>query len=291
MEPLPQTVKELFPFKHRFAEIGSETMHYVDEGEGEPVIMLHGNPTWSFYYRNVIIGLRDDFRAIALDHIGCGLSTKPQRYEYTLEQHIRNLETFVDQLGLERFHLIVHDWGGAIGMGYATRHPERVGQIVITNTAAFCYPKLSKRIAFIKLPIIRQVLIRGFNAFPVLSTYMSVERKLPPKVETGLLHPYNNWKNRIAVERFVKDIPMTPRHPSYATLKGIEDKLQLLKDHKMLICWASEDFCFHRGILHKWMELFPKAKARRFIQTGHYLFEDAKDETVRRIHRFLKEKV
>lgn len=289
MEPLPQEIKEIFPYRHRFVEIGKERMHYVDEGSGEVVVMLHGNPTWSFYYRNVIAGLKNEFRCVAPDHIGCGLSSKPQRYRYTLAQHIQNFEDFIDKLGFEKFNLIVHDWGGAIGMGYATRHPERINRIVITNTAAFRYPKLSKRIAFIRLPIIRQVLIRGLNMFPVMSTYMSVERRMAARVEAGFLHPYNNWNNRIGVEQFVKDIPMHKWDRSYNTLVEIEEKLSVLQKHQMLICWASNDFCFHRGIMQEWIRRFPRAKARRFISSGHYLFEDAKDETVRRIHRFLKD--
>ena len=133
-------IAEEYPFTPRFhAHPDGVVQHYVDEGPRTPAaaLCLHGNPTWSFLWRNVIRTLSPRGRVVALDHIGCGLSDKPAHYGYRLEQHIANVERVVDALGLERITLIVHDWGGAIGMGFARRHPERIERIVVTNTAAF----------------------------------------------------------------------------------------------------------------------------------------------------------
>ena len=118
-------------------------LHYIDEGSGEPIVMVHGNPTWSFYYRHLIDSLRDSYRVIVPDHIGCGLSDKPDdsRYRYTLSSRVDDLERLLDHLGLDRdLTLIMHDWGGMIGMAYAARHPERIARLVVSNTAAFHKP-------------------------------------------------------------------------------------------------------------------------------------------------------
>ena len=122
---------------------GGLRLHYIDEGEGEPVIMLHGNPSWSFLYRNLIDSLRGSHRVIVPDHIGCGLSDKPDdsQYAYTLKSRVDDLEALLDHLGLDReLTLVLHDWGGMIGMTYAARHPERIARLVVTNTAAFHLP-------------------------------------------------------------------------------------------------------------------------------------------------------
>ncbi len=114
--------------------------HYIDEGQGPPVVMVHGNPSWSIYYRNLVEALRSTHRCIVPDHIGCGFSDKPDdsNYAYTLSQRIEDLESLLESLNLtEPITLVVHDWGGAIGMGYATRHPEKIARLVILNTAAF----------------------------------------------------------------------------------------------------------------------------------------------------------
>src|SRR3989338_6551111 len=120
--------RKLYPFESHFLDLEGVRYHYVDEGRGEPVVLLHGNPTWSFYYRRLILDLRQRYRVIAPDHIGCGFSDKPQRYAYTLEQHIANGQALIERLGLARIALVMHDWGGAIGMGSATRHPDTVAR-------------------------------------------------------------------------------------------------------------------------------------------------------------------
>ncbi|HJN66192.1 MAG TPA: alpha/beta fold hydrolase, partial [Pirellulales bacterium] len=121
--------KSLFPFTSRWRNIGGHRMHYVDEGQGEPLLLVHGNPTWSFYWRNLILGLRDHYRVLAVDHIGCGLSDKPQQYPYRLRQHTDNLIAFVEQLDLNRLTLVAHDWGGPIGLGTALALKDRFSRL------------------------------------------------------------------------------------------------------------------------------------------------------------------
>ena len=142
--------RHLYPFESRFVSINGLKYHYVDKGSGDPVLMIHGNPTWSFYFRSLISALSPDYRTIAPDHIGCGLSDKPdaETYDYRLERRVADLECFIDTLELEKkLTLIVHDWGGMIGTAYAVAHPDRIGRVVLTNTAAFL-PPAGKQLPF-----------------------------------------------------------------------------------------------------------------------------------------------
>ena len=147
MSELPPRLKVLYPFDNHSFETSGGSMNYVDVGEGVPVVMIHGNPTWSFFYRDLILELQDNYRCLALDNLGCGFSDKPQDGDYTLCGHIRRACEWLDDLNLESFHLVVHDWGGAIGMGVADKLRDRVKGITILNTADFAFPSISWRIA------------------------------------------------------------------------------------------------------------------------------------------------
>ncbi len=162
--------KHLYPFENHWLELDDLRLHYLDEGDGEPVVAVHGNPTWSFYYRDLVRDLRDDYRVIVPDHIGCGLSDKPgdDVYEYTLERRIDDFSRLMDDLELDDINLVVHDWGGMIGLGWAVRNPDRVKRLVILNTAAFHLPK-SKTFPW-QLWMVRDtplgpLMVRGLNAF------------------------------------------------------------------------------------------------------------------------------
>lgn len=287
-EKLPAGLRELYPFKSRFVNVRGAQMHYLDEGRGEVVLMLHGNPTWSFMYRNFIHKLSENFRCIVPDHIGCGLSDKPQDYGYTLAQHIENIERLLSHLKIERFHLIAHDWGGAIGLGVAGRREERVGCIQIMNTAAFPDGRIPLRIAVCRVPLLGALLIRGLNAFAGGAVDMAVTHPLAPNVREGYLYPYNSWNNRIANYRFVQDIPMSPEHISYATLVEVAQNLNRLRDKPMQILWGMKDFCFNPHFLKRWTARFPEARVTRFPDAGHYVFEDESEACTRLALRFLE---
>ncbi len=287
MKPLPKYLRDIYPFASHFLEFDGTRLHYLDEGQGEAVLMFHGNPTWSFYYRNLILGLRDRFRCIAPDHIGCGLSDKPQRYAYRLSDHIENSVRLVEHLNLSRFHIIVHDWGGPIGLGLATRMPEKVGSIVVLNTAAFSATEMPLPLKICRLPLLGSVLVRGCNLFARPALNMAVCKPMSKEVKAGYIFPYDSWENRIATLRFVQDIPINPQHPSFSVLKEIEGSLEKLAGKPMLICWGMKDFVFTEKFLTEWMRHFPSAKAHRFAEAGHYLLEDAGDETLELVKEFL----
>ena len=285
--------KSLYPFESHWLDLDGVRYHHLDEGprDAPPVVMLHGNPTWSFYYRTLVPPISQSYRVVVPDHVGCGLSDKPQAYDYSLEQHIQNVEALIDSLGLREITLVVHDWGGAIGMGYATRHVENVARLVILNTAAFYQPGLPLRIKMCRIPLLGDVLLRGLNAFARLALpWATVHReRLMPAVRAGYLAPYDSWANRIAILRFVQDIPFEKGHRSRKTLEDIEANLYLFGEHPTLIIWGAEDFCFTvQGYLTEWQTRFPYAETRVIEDAGHYVVEDAHERIVPWILEFLK---
>ncbi|MDR3631805.1 MAG: alpha/beta fold hydrolase [Desulfocapsaceae bacterium] len=242
--------------------------------------MVHGNPTWSYYYRNLISLLAERYRVIAVDNMGCGLSDKPQKYPYRLQTHIDNLSSLLNYLEIERNSLIVHDWGGAIGMGYAVSFPERIAKIVILNTAAFRSSRIPLRIRICRWPLFGAMLVRGCNGFAAPASHMAVTKPLERKVAMAYLSPYDSWKNRVAIHAFVRDIPLSSDHPSYETLVRIENGLAGLADslHPMLILWGAKDFCFNRYFYQEWCHRFPDAEHHYFVHGGHYILDDCLDE-------------
>jgi cis-3-alkyl-4-acyloxetan-2-one decarboxylase len=288
-------VTELYPFQGHFLERDGLRYHYLDEGAGEPVVMLHGNPTWSFYYRNLVLALRDSYRTIVPDHIGCGRSDKPDdaRYAYRLEQRVRDVEALLDHLGVTKdITLVLHDWGGMIGMAYAVRHPERIRRLVILNTAAFHLPKtkpLPWSLRLCRSPLLGPILVCGFNAFcRGAAAYCATQQQLPEAVRAEYLAPYDSWRNRIGVLRFVQDIPLEPSDPSYGVVSEVEAGLHQLQAVPMLICWGDKDFVFDRHFLEEWRRRFPGAEVHTFPDAGHYVLEDAASEIIPLVRDFLR---
>ena len=283
----------LYPFTSHWLDLnGGIRYHYLDEGpkDAPVLVMVHGNPTWSFYYRTLITALRQQYRIIVPDHIGCGLSDKPQNYSYTLEQHIQNLECLLTALDIQKMTLVMHDWGGAIGMGYATRHPETVTRFVVFNTAAFFVPRLPLRIRLCRVPLLGEWLVRGLNGFAraALIFATSQHRRFTLDVRAGYVAPYNNWQNRIATHRFVMDIPMSPEHPTWTTLDTIDAGLTQFRKHPMLILWGNGDFCFTtRHFLPEWQTRFPDAEVHVFDHAGHYVVEDAHEQILPLMLKFV----
>ncbi len=278
------------PFEPHYLDVEGGRMHYVDEGEGPVLIMLHGNPTWSFYYRNLVEAFRETHRVIVPDHIGCGLSDKPQDFGYRLEQHIGNVEKLVDALGIEEATIVVHDWGGAIGMGLAVRRPELPKRFVVFNTAAFLAERIPFSIDICRIPGFGALMIRGLNAFARAALVRCVVHKdrLTEEVKAGYLGPYDSWKSRVANLKFVHDIPMNPTHPTYPVLAEIGDSLARFAEHPMMIAWGAQDFCFNDQFFEEWKRRFPKAEAHYFEDAGHYVLEDAHERIVPLMQRFME---
>ncbi len=226
-------------------------------------------------------------RCIVPDHVGAGLSDKPQDWAYTLESHVKNIERLVEHLDLRGVTLVVHDWGGAIGMGWATRHPDRVRRLVVLNTAAFRSREIPPSIDLCRVPVLGPLLVRGLNGFARAATIRAVVKPLPRAVKRAYVRPYDSWKNRIMTLRFVQDIPMHEGVPSWPTIVAIEERLPTLRDKPMLICWGAADFCFTDHFLEEWKRRFPAAEVHRWEDAGHYVLEDAGDRVLERLRAFL----
>lgn len=290
--------RHLYPFSSHFVEIDGLRCHYLDEGAGEPVVMVHGNPTWSFFFRNLVHALSPGYRVIVPDHIGCGLSDKPDehRYDFRLATRIHDLEYLLDRLDLKNpVTLILHDWGGAIGMGYALRHRQRVSRIIVMNTAAFFPPaakKLPLRLHLLKrFSALARPAVLGGNLFARSALFMAPRTPLSSAVKKGLCAPYNSWNNRLATYKFVEDIPLIPSHPSYPVLKWLDGNLHRLSSIPMMILWGMHDFVFDPDYLAEWHHRFPHARIRTYPDAGHYLLEDEPERIPAEILNFLKSPV
>ncbi len=283
-------IKNEYPFASHWLKIDGHQYHYLDEGQGQPLLMVHGNPTWSFAWRRLVKQLSKNYRVIAVDHIGCGLSDKPQDYSYTLETHVNNLKTLIQELDLQEITLFAHDWGGAIGMGAAVDLPERFQRFVLMNTAAFRSREIPFRIALCRIPLLGSWGVRGLNLFSGAAISMAVEKKdrMTDEVKKGFLGPYDSWKNRVAVHQFVKDIPLKSSHPSYQTLLHVEEGLQQFQNHPMLLIWGERDWCFTTNFLDEFERRFPSAESLRISDAGHYVFEDAHEVMLPCIEQFLQ---
>ena len=266
-------------------------MNYLDEGGlgTEAVLMLHGNPTWSFYYRELVQSCATFIRCVAPDHIGMGLSEKSQNYPYTLATRINDVAALVKSLGLTKVHLVVHDWGGAIGFGFAARHPELIRKLVILNTGAFPSVLIPLRIALCKTRFPGTALVRGLNGFAGPATWMSMHRRtLTTDEKRAFLMPYDSWANRVAVDAFVKDIPMRPMHPTWAALQATADGIAQFENRPAMIVWGGRDFCFNDHFYAEWRKRLPSAEAHYLADAGHYVLADANAEVVPRITSFLR---
>jgi cis-3-alkyl-4-acyloxetan-2-one decarboxylase len=288
--------RKLYPFESHFEMVGGLRYHYIEEGSGEPVVMLHGNPSWSFYYRSLVQKLSPHFHCIVPDHIGCGLSDKPDdnTYTYTLAQRVKDLEEFLRDKGIaENIHLVLHDWGGIIGMAYAHRHPGSIKKIVLLNTAAFHLPQAKSfplALRFFRTWL-GAFLVRGFNAFSGIATYEGVKRvRLSKEVRQGLTAPYDSWNNRIATLRFIQDIPLKPGDPAYSLVTEVQDGLTKFQHTPVLIAWGMKDKVFDSNFLETWMKYLPQASVYRFEDSGHYILEDQQEVIGTLVSEFFTEK-
>jgi len=286
--------RHLYPFESHYINLKGLKYHFVDEGTGNPVVMIHGNPTWSFYYRELIKALSGNYRTIAVDHMGCGLSDKPDKnqYDYRLKSRVDDIEALIDSLELsEKITLVLHDWGGMIGMAFALRHPERIGRIVIMNTAAFLPPdgkKFPLRLRLIRdIRLFATPAVLGFNLFACSALFMASHKGLSKDVKSGLTAPYNCWKNRRATLYFVQDIPVGENDPSYSIVKHADENLHKLAGIPMLICWGKHDFVFDESYFAEWQRRFPDAEVNLLSDAGHYVMEDEPEKVCMLVKDFL----
>ena len=272
------------------------SMSYLDEGprDGEVVLMLHGNPSWSYYWRTLVSGLSDKYRCIVPDHIGMGFSDKPDDadYDYTLQSRVDDVAALLQHLGITGpVTLAVHDWGGMIGFGWALSHAAQVKRLVVTNTAAFPLPQAKPmpwQIALGRDWKFGALIIRAFNAFSSGASYLGVERRMPADVRRAYVSPYNNWKNRISTVRFMQDIPLGPQDKAWPLLEEAGRRLPEFADRPAFLGWGLKDFVFDKHFLAGFRAALPNAEVHAYDDAGHYVLEDKHELLVPLIRDFLQ---
>lgn len=278
-------------------------MSYLDEGprDGEVVVMVHGNPSWSYYWRTLVAGLSDKYRCIVPDHVGMGLSDKPDdapdaqpRYDYTLQSRIDDLETLLHHAGIDDttpVTLAVHDWGGMIGFGWALTHAVQVRRLVILNTAAFPMPAAKTvpwQIALGRDWAVGEWIIRGFNAFSAGASWLGVTRRMPADVRRAYVAPYDSWAHRIATIRFMQDIPLGPGDRAWPLLNAAGRALPSFADRPAFLGWGLKDFVFDHLFLERFQADLPQAQTMAFADAGHYVLEDKHEVLVPAVRAFLE---
>ncbi|RMH93160.1 alpha/beta fold hydrolase [Lysobacter pythonis] len=291
-----------YPFiPRRFEVRPGIAMSFLDEGprDGEVVLMLHGNPSWSYYWRHLVSGLRERYRCIVPDHVGMGLSDKPDdaaaarpRYDYTLQSRIEDLDALLAHLGVTGpITLALHDWGGMIGFGWALKDPGRVKRLIVTNTASFPLPEekpMPWRIAMGRHSRIGGWLIRRFNLFARGAAAFGTVRMLEPAVKRAYSGVYDGWENAISTLRFMQDIPLDARDRAWPLLLAAERQLPGYAGRPVFIGWGLRDFVFDKHFLAGFTRALPQAEVHAFGDAGHYVLEDRHQELVPMIRDFLR---
>ena len=285
----------LLPYRSQRWDNGGHEQHYLDEGSGEPLVMVHGNPSWCFLWRNAIGALRSDYRCIAPDHIGCGLSSRPTDadYAFTFERRVADFGRFMDHLALDRpVTIVAHDWGGMISMAWAVQNPGRVGRICLFNTGAFPNPHIKRlpwQLWLVRNTPIGAALVSGLNAFAVGAAYTAVTRKaLTPELRAAFVAPYAKRESRLATLRFVQDIPLAADDRGYGLVAATGAGLKQFAATPVFLGWGLKDFVFDESFLKTFEQAWPQAEVHRVADGGHYVLEDAGDELLPLLADFLR---
>jgi len=276
-----------YPFVSHHFQTQAGKLHYVDVGEGQPVVMLHGNPTWSFLYRKLIKQLSPNYRCIAPDYLGFGLSDKPADWPYLPEDHANNLEALIGHLGLKNITLVVGDWGGPIGMHYAVTHPENVARFVVTNTWAWPVNRDFHFVAFSAFmggPLGR-LLIRYFNFFvsPFMRAAFGDKNKLSD-------HALSHYQAALPTAASRKGCYVFPKQiiASTSWLEQLWSKFSVLKDKPALFVWGMKDVAFREQELKRWQRVLPNSLTLRLNSVGHFVAEEAPQELGDAVEAFLE---
>jgi pimeloyl-ACP methyl ester carboxylesterase len=298
-----------WPYEPKWFEPGDGRMHYVDEGppDGRPVVMVHGNPTWGYLYRNFIPALVEaGHRAIVPDHLGFGRSEKPNDPEhYRVPRHAARLEALLESLDLSGATLVPQDWGGPIGLYWATRHPERVDGLFILNTYAHGFRKenlppgkdkvpLPLPLHLFRTPLVGELMVKGLDAFKrgfLFGQGIVHRERMTPTVKRAYRDVHQGWSERTPILVFPREIPVTGEGPVVAMTTEIEARLkEHFRPKPVRIMWAMKDIAFLPIYLETlWLDTFPNAEVTRLEDAGHYLQEDAHERIVPELVYFVGE--
>ncbi len=271
----PWLDEQLYPFQSHFVEIEGNQVHYVDEGRGPTLLLLHGNPTWSFLYRHIVKRLSHRFRCVAVDYPGFGLSSARPGYSFKPREHSTVLEQFALALDLGDVGLMVQDWGGPIGLGFAGRRPDRIRALVICNTWAWPAQGTKHLELFSNIvgsPLGRLIIL-NFNAFVNLIVASGVSRRLSAAEMRAYRGPFPTRASRLPTAIFPREI----LH-SRAYLAEVESNLIRLSQKPALILWGDRDTAFRDSERARFERLFPNHRTRILKGAKHFVQEDAPEQ-------------
>ena len=280
-DALPSAVREQAPWPGQlFVHPHGHRQRVIDVGprDGPVLLFVHGNPTWSFYWRTLIKPLEETYRCIAVDHVGCGLSDKPQDWSYRLKDHQENLARVIEALDLQNATLVCHDWGGPIGYGGVLADADRFRRFVVFNTLSR-FGNFPLSIKMCRWPVVGPLAVRGGNAFLKFALRRGTSQPMQFKgpIGEGYLAPYGTWADRVAIQRFVDDIPVEAQHPTGWARTELAAGIQTQADKPHLVVWGMQDFVFHQAFLAGWKEDVPHATFIEVDDANHFVVEDAKD--------------
>lgn len=278
--------RTLYPFASHYLELDAGRMHYVDEGEGPVILMVHGTPTWSFLYRHLIRQLRREHRCIAMDHLGFGLSDKPPHWSYRPEDHARNLSALIAHLGLQRFTLAVHDFGGPIGLSYAIDHPEQIERLVLFNTWLWSLQDDEKirRVARLMGGPIGKLLYLHANVstrFLVRAAW-GEKPTLSQAVHRHYINAVPRPRDRIGMWILARELVGSSQWHD-----GLWERSERIKDLPTLLLWGMRDPTFNSRFLTRWQALFTDQRTLTYPQAGHFIPDEAGEAAAQAIEEFM----
>jgi haloalkane dehalogenase len=275
--------KTEYPFQSHYINIDGHKLHYIDEGSGETLLFVHGTPSWSFDYRNVIKALRSNFRCVAFDHIGFGLSDKPEHYDYSTQNHCKTLAIFVNEKQLDNITLVVHDFGGPIGLNFAIRHPEKIKRLIILNSwlwSSASDPEFIKLSRVLKSPLL-PFLYRYLNFSPKFILPKSFgEQKLHRRLLRQYTSPFADRTQRNGTLAFAKSL-----------LNDLWNKKDLISTKPTLFVWGMKDPVIKPSYLEKFQNGFTNSKTVRLESCGHFPQEEQSTAVGKSILNFMNEKI
>ncbi len=268
---------DLFPFESKWFESSVGRVHYIDEGEGRPIVFCHGQPMWSFLYRHIVIGLRDRFRCVVIDYPGYGLSVRPDGYGYTPREHALVVGELVDHLGLDDMIVMGQDWGGPISMSMAAARSDRVSGVILGNT--WFWRNADRRIS-----LFSKVMSSGFMQRRIVENNWFVERGIPTGVATKLSEQVMEHYRAVQPTPEMRvALPIAPREilASGDWLENLETQVKAnLASKPVLLVWGMKDMAFRPKFLTRMKEVFTDRVVVEIPHAKHYIQEDAPDEII-----------
>ncbi len=282
-------LQKYYPFQSCYLKLKSgHYYHYIDQGprQDEALLLVHGNPSWSFLYRHVIQKFQSQMRVIAMDHLGHGLSENDPDYQPSLAEHQQNLVQLIDHLQLKKVILVVHDWGGPIGLGACLQRKGLLKGLVVSNTAVFLSPNIPWRIWLCRLRFLNHLLVGRLNLFARAATVMATTKPLGRDLKYWYLYPYQRKDCREGVKKFILDIPLKSEDENYSLLDKLSKQVQSLKV-PVLLLWGGKDFCFDQTFYQRFCEYFPSCEKHLFAHAGHFVWEDEKQQCLELLEKWL----